>query len=517
MFALAESPLERGLLWAGSDDGLVHVSRDGGNRWDNVTARLPDLPEWATVRTIEASQHAAGTAFLVADAHRLGDRRPYLWRTDDYGQSWKSLAAGLDATTHLHVVREDPTRKDLLYLGAEGGVRVSWDGGATWSSPKLGLPPAAVHSLVVAQGDLVIGTMGRSIWIFDDLTPLRQWKPDLAGRFELFPARSAVRWEHGSTASDEAEGANPPNGATLHYQLDADLAASEELTLEILDASGRVVRKLSSVPPPPKLPVGDPERSPWTEDPKGLPKTRGLHRVVWDLREEAAQLIPRARIDWGDPSLGPLALPGVYALRLSVAGAGSPAAAGGETRQATTTLVLEQNPNARGVTDVDLRAQHDLAIEIRDTMSRLTADVLRLRSARDQLRARSALLRSEAAPAGGSASSAPAALATLSAEAAALADELDALERRFHNPTAEVTYDILAMRGGAQLYSRLSPLYGFAADGDGAPTQGVREVFAGQKKELEALEGELAVLLGDRLADINRQARDAGVEFVRVR
>ena len=495
----------------------MHVSRDGGKRWDNVTARLPGLPEWATVRTIEASRHAAGTAYLVADAHRLDDDDPTCGApttTVSRGRAWPPVSTPRPICTWCARTRRARISSTSAPSAASGCPGTAARPGASQARAATGRGPL---DLVVAQGDLVIGTIGRSIWIFDDLTPLRQWKPDLAGRFELFPARSAVRWEHGSTASDEAEGANPPNGATLHYQLDADLAASEELTLEILDASGRVVRKLSSVPPPPKLPVGDPERSPWTEDPKGLPKTRGLHRVVWDLREEAAQLIPRARIDWGDPSLGPLALPGVYALRLSVAGAGSPAAAGGETRQATTTLVLEQNPNARGVTDVDLRAQHDLAIEIRDTMSRLTADVLRLRSARDQLRARSALLRSETAPAGGSASSAPAALATLSAEAAALADELDALERRFHNPTAEVTYDILAMRGGAQLYSRLSPLYGFAADGDGAPTQGVREVFAGQKKELEALEGELAVLLGDRLADINRQARDAGVEFVRVR
>jgi photosystem II stability/assembly factor-like uncharacterized protein len=502
VFALAESPRQAGLLWAGSDDGLVHLSRDGGAHWENLTNRLPGLPEWATVRTIEASPHAAGTAFLVADAHRLGDRRPLLWRTDDYGKSWRPLTAGLDPQTYLHVVREDPERKDLLYLGAEGGVRISWDGGGSWRSPKLGLPPAAVHSLVVAQGDLVIGTLGRAIWILDDLTPLRTWRADLTGEFHLFPARAAVRWRHGSTSSDEAEGANPPQGATLHYQLDEDLGETEELVIEILDAAGRSVRRLSSVPPPPHFPVGDPERSPWAEDPKGLPKTKGLHRVVWDLREEAAKLIPAARIDWGDPTVGPLALPGTYTVRLS-AGAG---------RQATTTLIVEQDPNVRGVSEGDLRAQHALATEIRDTMSRLSADVARLRSARDQLRARAAQLDNERALDGSGAG----AIGALAADAEKLADELDALERRFHNPTAEVTYDILAMRGGAQLYSRLSPLYGFAAEGDGAPTQGVREVFAEQKLELEALERELAALLGARLDGINQRAREAGVEFVRV-
>jgi hypothetical protein len=498
VFALAESPLQKGLLWAGSDDGLVHLSRDGGAHWENVTKNLPGLPEWGTVQTIEPSPHAVGSAYLVVDAHRLDDPRPHLWRTDDFGKTWKRITKGLDDATPLHVVREDPEKKGLLYLGTERGVQVSWDRGETWTGLSVGLPKALpVHSLVVAQGDLVIGTMGRSIWILDDLTPVREWAPAIAGApLHLFPTRTAVRWHHGSRMTEDGSHQNPPTAALLHYALAED--AKGELTLTVLDAAGRTVRKLSSVPPPPQFPEGDPERGPDAEDPKGLPKSKGLHRVAWDLHEDGPTLIPRARIDWGDPSVGPRALPGKYTVKLSVDG-----------REATTTVVVEQDPNVRDVSDQDLRVQHAFALEMRDAMTRLSQDVARLRAASEQLRDRARRLGEEGSTDG--------AIGSLAQDATALADSLDALERRFHNPTAEVTYDILAMKGGAQLYSRLSPLYNFVYEADGAPTQGMKEVFAGHRQELAALEAELDGLLGAKLDDLNRRAREAGVEFVRVR
>ncbi len=173
IYALAESAKQKGILWAGSDDGLVHISKDGGQNWTNVTANLKGLPQWATVRCIEASPFAAGTAYVVVDAHKLDDRRPYLYKTTDYGETWKSLGDRLPSDGYLHVLREDPKRKGLLYLGGERGLFVSWNDGASWVPFKLNLPTVTVTDLIVKHNDLVVGTNGRSIWILDDLTPLR--------------------------------------------------------------------------------------------------------------------------------------------------------------------------------------------------------------------------------------------------------------------------------------------------------------------------------------------------------
>ena len=179
IFAVAESPRERGLIWAGSDDGLVHVTRDGGQGWTNVTAGIPGMPEWGTVAAIEPSPFDAAVAYLVVDAHRMDDARPYLWKTADYGKTWKSLAGGLPRDVYLHAVREDPKKKGLLYAGTERGVVYSPDDGATWKDLKLNLPTVAVHDLVVKDDDLVVGTHGRSIFILDDLTALREWSRDV--------------------------------------------------------------------------------------------------------------------------------------------------------------------------------------------------------------------------------------------------------------------------------------------------------------------------------------------------
>ena len=186
IFAMAESPRQRDLLWAGTDDGLVHVSRDGGKNWMNVTSNISGMPEWGTVDLIEASPYDAGTAYVVVDAHRLDDMRPYLFKTSDFGQTWKNLSARLPQDVYLHAVRQDPVRKGMLYVGTEHGVAYSTDDGVTWQELKLNLPTVAVHDLHVKNDDLVIGTHGRSIWILDDLTfPTRHVAGDCPGRCSL--------------------------------------------------------------------------------------------------------------------------------------------------------------------------------------------------------------------------------------------------------------------------------------------------------------------------------------------
>ncbi len=482
IFAVAESPKQKDLIWAGSDDGLVHVTRDGGRTWKNVTAAMTGFPEWGTVSIIEPSPFDAGTAYVVVDAHRLDDMHPYLFKTSDFGATWKRLDARLAQDVYLHSVREDPKKKGQLYLGTERGVMYSPDDGGTWQPLQLNLPTVAVHDLVVKDDDLVLATHGRSLWILDDLSAIREGESALTEALHLYKPRQAFRWYYSGSMRDQAAGENPPRGAVIAYTV-KDKPKSVEI--QIKDAQGRIVRTLSSVARP-KINADDNE-----EDPKPELKLEpGFQRAVWDLRWEGAERIRNAKIDWGDPSSGPVALPGTYTVTLTVDGKG-----------ASAPLTIVQDPRSQ-VSRADLEAQLVFALEVRGAFSRITAEVNRLRGIKDQLVARQASLRavSSAEP-------------LVKASDAAVA-RIDTLENEIHNPKAEVVYDILAMKGGTKLYSRISPLLDFATDGDGAPTEGMRQVFADQKRELDQWEARVKQFIAGDIATLNAQASQLGIGFV---
>ena len=490
IFAVAESAREKGLLWAGSDDGLVHVTRDGGRTWTNLTANVPAIPEWGTVAAIEPSPFDAATAYLVVDNHRMDDARPYLWRTSDYGKTWRSLSAGLPPDVYLHAIREDPRRQGLLYAGTEKGVAFSPDDGATWKELRLNLPTVAVHDLVVKDDDLVVGTHGRSIWILDDLTPLREWSKEIeAQAAHLFTVRPAVRWRYddGPVSSQvKGPGQNPPVGAVVHYWLKDE--AEGDVALEILDAKGGLVRRLTSRKAEREEPPDDPDPG-WSDaEERPLSKKAGLQRAVWDLRHEGATRIRAAKIDAGNPAEGPMALPGPYTARLVVGG-----------RSLTTPVEVRLDPRVT-VSPADLDAQMAFALSLREDLTRLAGIVHDLRSVREQVRVRASSWAGSSAP--------------LAEAAEALARKCDALEERLHNPKAEVAYDILARPGGAKLYSRLAPLYSWAHDGDGPPTQGMREVYAGLRKELDALAAEWKAILETDVPALNARARELAPDLV---
>jgi len=513
IFAVAESPIEPGLIWAGSDDGLIHLTRDGGETWADVTKNVPGLPEWGTVSTIEASRWHAGTAYLVVDAHRLDDPRPYLWKTSDYGASWKRLSDGLADDEPLFVVREDSVREGLLFLGSERGVSCSLDGGVSWQPLRLNLPTVPVPDLRVHGNDLVVGTKGRSIWILDDLTPVREMSDEIAGQaLHLFAPPPAVAWTYRQVMGDGAgAGENPPPGALVTYFLgDAlfeegseqgfDGDEAPEVTLEVLDSEGRPVSTLTSTPEP--LPIG-PEHPDWwpgSELEPELVAEPGLQRTAWDLSWDGAGFIDGAMIDWGDPMAGPTALPGEYTLRLSV---------GEET--ATATLTVEPDPRV-AVSREDLEAQLELALHLRNDLGRVITAVERVRSIADQITARNEAIGAMEAGDGGNGATGRAGLIE---QGEAILEALDGLARKLYNPDAEVTYDILAGRaGGAKLYSQIAPLYDFVIEGSGAPTQGVREVAAGLEERLAACEAELEALVDGDLARLNERARELGVPYV---
>ncbi|HJT76609.1 MAG TPA: hypothetical protein VJ739_05355, partial [Gemmataceae bacterium] len=522
IFAIAESPREQGVLWAGSDDGLVHVTRDGGKRWEDVTKNIPGMPEWATVDCIEASPHDAGTAYLVVDAHRLDDMRPYLYRTQDYGKTWQKLTGDLPQDVYLHVVREDPKQKGLLYLGTERGLCFSTDDGGHWRELKLNLPTAAVHDLIVKGDDLVVGTSGRSIWIFDDLTPVRALASPHDGKGPyLLAVQPAYRYRYSGWQKEGPRmeyGDNPPVGAAIHYYLPAK--PQGQITLEILDGKGQVVQTLTSKEEPKEEHKQTEEEGEEEEEHYKKPRlgnAPGLHRVVWDLRYAGAREIPDAKIDSGDPKAGPLVNPGTYQLRLHVEGTAL-----------TGSLVVKLDPRQRLanaaevlgdikiplvklpaamlrqaiINKEDLEEELALALHVRDDINRLADLVEQLRTVREQLVTRNKLLAGnpEAAP-----------LVKASKE---LIDKLNGLEEQVQNPKAKVAYDILAQRGGAKLYSQLVWLFEAVKDSDGAPTQGMREVYGDQHQGLEKEEAAFKGLLDGTLAKLNDQARKLDVPIV---
>jgi hypothetical protein len=530
IFAVAESPLASGLLWAGSDDGLVHLTRDGGATWSDVTAAVPGLPAWGTVSAIEPSHFDAGTAYLVVDAHRLDDYRPYLWKTADFGRTWKRLDGGLPRDLYLHTVREDPLHRGMLYLGTEHGVAFSTDDGASWHSLRANLPPVAVHDLAVKDGELALATHGRSFWIYDHLAALYALLlpggaggaagagdgagprstataaaggssgvggagsghgkagaaagASAAGADRLLAAPDAVRWDLRANPGGWA-GENPARGAAIYYQLAA--APHGEVTIEILDSRGALVTTLSSKAIEPFGTTESREDEEQALKPRLLAKEPGVQRAVWDLSWEGAELIKGARVDSGYPAHGPRALPGVYTARLTVDGK-------------TSTLPFTVLPDPRVTASAaELEAQLKLALEIRDAITLVTRTVNRLRQVRQQLLARNELIHGE-----------PRTAAVVKA-AADLAAKLDALEATLQNPKAEIVYDILAQRGGAQLYSRLAPLLDWVGSGDGPPAQGAREVFAAQQRELADRRADLDRLLSADLAAVDAAAAQLGL------
>jgi len=373
IFAVAESPLKKGLLWVGTDDGLIQLTQDEGKSWANITPK--DMPEWSRISQIDASPFDAGTAYVAVDRHQFDDLKPYIYKTSDYGKTWTKLGNGIADTAFVRVVREDPKKRGLLYAGTETGVFVSFDDGANWRSLKLNLPTTPIHDLVVKNNDLVLATHGRAFWILDDLSPLRQFSDEIAKKdMFLYAPSIAYRLQAGAGGERHASkraGQNPPAGAVIYYYLKEAPKKDAEAKIEILDASGKVVRKYSSTETDPLEEPLDPDDK---KPEKQLKPDAGLNRFVWDLRYEEARRVPGYYLwEYGAGSRGPVAVPGHYQVRLTV---------GGQSQTAEFDLKLD--PRVK-VSQADLEAQFNLLIQTRDELSRVYDAVNQIQDVRSQL------------------------------------------------------------------------------------------------------------------------------------
>ena len=356
LFAGAESPYEEGLIWVGSDDGLLHLSRDGGRTWSNVTPA--GIPEWMMFNSIEPDPFVRGGAYVAGTRYKLGDYKPYLYRTRDYGKTWTLITKGIDPGHFTRVLRADPRRKGLLYAGTESGMYLSFDDGASWQPFQLNLPVVPITDLAIKNDNLIAATQGRSFWLIDDLTPLHQLSEEVAkSDFYLYKPMPSYRIRGGQRKGLKTEGTNHPGGVMVHFFLKEKPADSLEVRLAFLEADGTLIREFSTQ-------AGE-------KDQKLEVKEHG-NMYSWDMEYPGATRFD-GMVLWAASMDGPKALPGVYKVRLSV----------GDRSQERDFEILK-DPRSES-TPEDLQAQFDFLIEVRDKVSEAHQAIIDIRRVRGQL------------------------------------------------------------------------------------------------------------------------------------
>ncbi|MCB0104726.1 MAG: glycosyl hydrolase, partial [Caldilineaceae bacterium] len=522
IYTLRESIHEPGVFWAGSDDGLVHLSRDGGQNWANVTP--PDLPEWSYIRTVEPSPHDPATCYLAATRYKLDDNAPYLYKTSDYGATWTKITNGIPADDFTRVIRSDPARAGLLYVGTETGIYVSVDDGVNWqrwggnlsSSAGQRFPVTPVYDLLVKENDLVAGTHGRSMWVMDDLTPLHQLLagaetldavhlftprttyrllPDLfaayfgigEGRaYSLGLGKSAIvdgkRGDDGQLTYEVLDaGKGAPQGAVINYYLAEAPSADTKVTLEILDSNGNVVRTFTPKPEGyDKLDDKDKalDPGPW------VVTTPGVHRFVWDLRREGATKV-RGNKTAGEAATGRFVLPGTYQIKLTV---------GDSTQRASFTLV---NDPRVATTAAELEEQAAVLDDIYAKISAVHEGVNTLRAVREQAKSWADRLAGKER-------------GTAVVEAAtALIEKLDTIEDRLILPGEQE--DTFGLNEPARLNAKLSSLIPVVGSADRRPTAQAQALFQKYAATADQQLSELHALLNDDLETLNTLIQDANV------
>ncbi len=371
IFAAVESPHEPGVIWCGSDDGLIHITRDNGQNWENVTPSPKLMPEWMQINSVEAHPAEPGGLYVAGTMYKSDDFRPYLYKTLDYGKTWKKITAGIDPNHFTRVIRADPRRPGLLYAGTESGMYISLDDGKSWKSFQQNLPIVPITDLAVKENDLVVATQGRSFWVLDDLTPLHQLSEAVANSNSwLYKPRDAYQLGGSQVENSRTRGQNPPPGVMIHYYLKTP-PDSSAISLKILEKDGRLVKTFAAKSGDKKTPKAE-----------LLPLNKGMNRFSWNMRYPDAEKFENLILWWGE-TRGPQAVPGEYQVRLIV-----------NSDSMTVPFAILKDPRS-SATQADLQAQFDFLLEIRDKLSETHIGIRQIRDVRKQVNAVSERLKTE--------------------------------------------------------------------------------------------------------------------------
>ncbi|MCA9736026.1 MAG: glycosyl hydrolase [Gemmatimonadota bacterium] len=464
IFAVGPSKRDVNVIWTGSDDGLVHVTRDGGKTWTDVTP--PDMPEFGRVSQIDASAFETGRAYISVRRPLLNDRAPHIWKTSDYGQTWTKIVNGIRNDDYVHAVREDPTRQGLLYAATQHGVYLSYDDGAHWQSLNNNLPDVPVADLIVEDNDLVIGTHGRSFWILDNIAPLRQMTPDLT--------------RQAATLFTPPAGIRSGGPLILSWWLKDKPSWAQ---LEIVDASGAVVRTFQADTTTPDSTATSDPADRYRAGPD-LPLEAGLNHIAWDLRADGFEVFP-GMIYWGVRSSGPTLPPGRYTARLTA-----------DDHTATAPVTIERNPWITDVTDADLIAQYEFSSAVRDKVTEANRAVIAIRNVKDQLEDR--LERSDDG--------------RLASAAETLETNASDVEENIYQVRNRSGQDPLNFP--IKVNNRLANLMSMAERGDGPPSTNMPEILGILSDELKGYTDRLDRIWATDLAAVNRELQRLGLPTI---
>jgi photosystem II stability/assembly factor-like uncharacterized protein len=472
IFAAAESPHKAGVLWAGSDDGLLHLTQDGGITWKNVTPPARLMPEWIQINSIEVHPFEPGGLYLAATMYKSDDFRPYLYRTTDFGQTWRKITAGIDPSHFTRVIRADPKRPGLLYAGTESAIYISFNDGERWQPFQLNLPIVPITDLAIKENDLVVATQGRSFWVLDDLTPLHQVNDKVRqSSFWLYTPRPTYMLDGGHAERPSTAGENPPAGVMIHYYLKTE-PDSAAIALRILDSAGTVIRTFQ-----PKA----------KESNARLPMKKGMNRFIWNLRYPDAETFPDM-ILWFGGTAGPRALPGTYGARLVV----------GKDSMGVPFHTLK-DPRSTSLYE-DLRSQFHLLLDIRDKLSETHSSIKKIRDIRTQIESLTGRLKSHAGA------------DTIKSSGKLLLEKLRTIEEALYQTKNKSGQDPLNYP--VRLNNKLSTVAAQTAAGDFRPTDQAMAVY---KETAELIEAELnlfRLLLSTELPAFNTLVRDLEVPAI---
>jgi photosystem II stability/assembly factor-like uncharacterized protein len=485
IFTVIESPVAKGVIWAGSDDGLAQVTRDGGKKWENVTP--PGMPEWIRINSIEASPFDAGTAYVAATNYQQDDFRPYLYKTSDYGKTWKKIVNGIAPNAFTRVIREDPNRKGLLVAGTETGMWISFDDGENWRSFQLNLPVTPITDLAFHKRDkeLVVATEGRSFWVFDDLPLVYQIMPGgaPAESTRLYTPKDAYRFGGGGRGGrgGGAMGENPAGGAVVYYWLKD--RPQGEVMLEVLDSAGKSVNRFSSreQPRPQAAPAEDDE-GPRLPAPARLNANQGLNRFVWNLRYPDATSFP-GMILWAGSTVGPRVSPGKYTAKLTVDG-----------QSLSSPFEVIKDPRLE-TTPEEYGKQLSLSLQLRDKLSETNEAVVRIRELRAQLEPYTKRDSKKVAD-----------------SAKALIEKITAVEEALYQTKNRASEDPLNFP--IKLNNKLAHVLIVVQSSDNQPTQQSYMVYEELATQVNAELRKLEALTGTELAAFNKLIRDENVPAV---